>query len=47
MVKAVEAVVDVPLSLDSTNIDGIEAGLKAITKAQPIINSTSAVAGGH
>lgn len=45
MVKAVEAVVDVPLSLDSTNIDGIEAGLKVITKAQPIINSTSAVAG--
>jgi len=42
MVKTVEAVVDVPLSLDSTNIRGIEAGLQAITKAQPIINSTSA-----
>ena len=42
MVKTVEAVVDVPLSLDSTNLLGIEAGLKAITKAQPIINSTSA-----
>ena len=42
MVKTVEAVVDVPLSLDSTNILGIEAGLKEITKAQPIINSTSA-----
>ena len=44
MVKTVEAVVDVPLCLDSTNILGIEAGLKAITKAQPIINSTSAEA---
>jgi len=42
MVKTVEAAVDVPLSLDSTNIRGIEAGLQAITKAQPIINSTSA-----
>ena len=42
MVKTLEAVVDVPLSFDSTNILGIEAGLKAITKAQPIINSTSA-----
>jgi cobalamin-dependent methionine synthase I len=42
MVEAVEAVVDVPLSFDSTNLLGIEAGLKKITKAQPIINSTSA-----
>ena len=42
MVKAVEEVVDVPLSLDSTNLKGIEAGLKAVTKAQPIINSVSA-----
>lgn len=42
LVKTVEAVVDVPLSFDTTNILGIEAGLKAITKAQPIINSTSA-----
>jgi 5-methyltetrahydrofolate corrinoid/iron sulfur protein methyltransferase len=42
LVRAVEAVVDVPLSFDSTNIFGIEAGLKAVTKAQPIINSTSA-----
>ncbi len=42
MVKAVEAVVDVPIVLDSTNLLGIEAGLKVITKAQPIINSTSA-----
>jgi len=40
--KTVEKVVDVPLSFDSTNLDGIKAGLKEVTKAQPIINSTSA-----
>lgn len=44
MVETVEAVVDVPLSFDSTNIKGIEAGLKKVTKARPIINSTSAEA---
>lgn len=42
VVRAVEAAVDVPLSLDSTNFQGIEAGLRTITKAQPIVNSTSA-----
>ena len=42
MVETVEAVVDVPLSFDSTNLLGIEAGLKKVTRAQPIINSTSA-----
>jgi len=42
MVETVEAVTDIPLSFDSTNIMGIEAGLKKVTKAQPIINSTSA-----
>jgi cobalamin-dependent methionine synthase I len=42
IVKTVEAVVDVPLSIDSTNLLGIEAALQTITKAQPIINSTSA-----
>ncbi|MCB9135915.1 MAG: dihydropteroate synthase [Anaerolineales bacterium] len=42
MVETVEAVTDVPLSFDSTNLLGIEAGLKKVTKAQPIINSTSA-----
>ena len=42
IVRTVEAAVDVPLSLDSTNIHGIEAGLRAITKSQPIVNSTSA-----
>jgi cobalamin-dependent methionine synthase I len=42
LVETVEAVVDVPLSFDTTNILGIEAGLKKVSKAQPIINSTSA-----
>jgi 5-methyltetrahydrofolate corrinoid/iron sulfur protein methyltransferase len=42
IVDTVQAVVDVPLSFDTTNLAGIEAGLKKITKAQPIINSTSA-----
>lgn len=42
MVETIETVVDVPLSFDSTNILGIEAGLKKVTKAQSIINSTSA-----
>ncbi len=40
--ETVEAVVDVPLCFDSTNLLGIEAGLKRVTKTQPIINSTSA-----
>ena len=42
MVGLLEEVVDVPLSFDTTNLLGIEAGLKKVTKAQPIINSTSA-----
>jgi cobalamin-dependent methionine synthase I len=42
IVETVEAVVDVPLSFDTTNRAGIVAGLKKVTKAQPIINSTSA-----
>ncbi len=42
MVTTVEEAVDVPLCLDSTNMAVIEAGLKVITKAQPIINSVSA-----
>lgn len=42
MVELLEAVADVPLVFDSTNLLGIEAGLKKVTKAQPIINSTSA-----
>ncbi|MAT99856.1 MAG: hypothetical protein CL608_22165 [Anaerolineaceae bacterium] len=44
MVELMEEVVDVPLCFDSTNLLGIEAGLKKVTKAQPIINSTSAEA---
>jgi 5-methyltetrahydrofolate corrinoid/iron sulfur protein methyltransferase len=42
IVETIEAVVDVPLSIDTTNIDGMEAALKTIRKAQPILNSTSA-----
>jgi len=42
MVETLETVVDVPLSIDTTNTDGMEAALKKITKAQPILNSTSA-----
>lgn len=41
IVESIEAVVDVPLSIDTTNVDGMEAALKAIKKAQPILNSTS------
>lgn len=44
LVELMEEVVDVPLCFDSTNLLGIEAGLKKVTKAQPIINSTSAEA---
>lgn len=44
IVKTVEAVADVPLCIDSTNLLGIEAALQTITKAQPIINSVSAEA---
>ena len=44
MVKTVEEVVDVPLCIDTTNVFGMEAALKAVTKAQPILNSTSAEA---
>lgn len=44
IVQSVETVVDVPLCIDTTNVDGMEAALKTITKAQPILNSTSAEA---
>lgn len=44
MVETLETVVDVPLSIDTTNVNGMEAALKKITKAQPILNSTSAEA---
>jgi 5-methyltetrahydrofolate corrinoid/iron sulfur protein methyltransferase len=42
IVETVEAVVDVPLSIDTTNVDGMEAALKTVKKAQPILNSMSA-----
>ena len=41
LVKTIQEVVDVPLSLDTTNADAIEAGLK-VHKGKAIINSTSA-----
>ena len=42
IIETVETVVDVPLSIDTTNVEGMEAALKSIKKAQPILNSTSA-----
>jgi 5-methyltetrahydrofolate corrinoid/iron sulfur protein methyltransferase len=42
IIETVESVVDVPLSIDTTNLEGMEAALKSIKKAQPILNSTSA-----
>lgn len=41
LVKGIQEVVDVPLSLDTTNLVAIEEGLK-VAKNQCIINSTSA-----
>ena len=42
LVETVEAVVDVPLVFDTTNLAAIEAACETATKAQPIINSTDA-----
>jgi 5-methyltetrahydrofolate corrinoid/iron sulfur protein methyltransferase len=42
IVQTIETVVDVPLCIDTTNLNGMEAALKTVTKAQPILNSTSA-----
>lgn len=42
IVKTVEEVTDVPLCIDTTNVNGMEAALKTVTKAQAILNSTSA-----
>ncbi|PWH16379.1 MAG: dihydropteroate synthase DHPS [Anaerolineae bacterium] len=42
IVQALESVVDVPLCIDTTNVEAMEAALQKITKAQPILNSTSA-----
>lgn len=44
MVQTIETVVDLPLCIDTTNVFGMEAALKTISKAQPILNSTSAEA---
>jgi 5-methyltetrahydrofolate corrinoid/iron sulfur protein methyltransferase len=41
LVKTVQEAVNVPLSLDTTNAQAIEAGLKAC-KQKPVINSTNA-----
>lgn len=41
LVKGVQAVVDVPLALDTTNLAAVEEGLK-VARNQCIINSTSA-----
>ena len=41
LVKGVQAVLDVPLSLDTTNLAAIEEGLK-VAKGQCVINSVSA-----
>lgn len=42
IIETIETVVDVPLSIDTTNVDGMKTALKTIKKAQPILNSTSA-----
>ncbi len=42
LVEVVEEVVDVPLCFDTTNLTAIEAACETVSKAQPIINSTSA-----
>ncbi len=42
LAEAVQQVVDVPLCFDTTNLAAIEAACEVVTKAQPIINSTSA-----
>lgn len=43
LVPAVQAVVDVPLSLDTTNAEAMECGLK-LCKTAPVLNSASAEA---
>ncbi|MGQ9466581.1 MAG: dihydropteroate synthase [Anaerolineae bacterium] len=42
LARTVQEVVDVPLCFDTTNLAAIEAACEVVTKAQPIINSTSA-----
>jgi 5-methyltetrahydrofolate corrinoid/iron sulfur protein methyltransferase len=45
LVQEAETVTDLPLCLDTTNLDAIEAACETITKAQPIINSTDCTEG--
>lgn len=42
MVETIQEVVDLPLSLDTTNIEAMDEGLKANKKPNPLINSISA-----
>ena len=42
LVETVEAVVDIPLVFDTTNLAAIEAACETVSKARPIINSTDA-----
>ena len=42
LVKVVQEVVDIPLSLDSPNVEALEMGLKTNQKGTPIINSITA-----
>ena len=41
LVKTVEEVTDLPLSIDTLNPVAMEAGLKAVAKSRPLINSAS------
>jgi len=41
LVKTVEEVTDLPLSIDTLNPVAMEAGLRACTKARPLLNSAS------
>lgn len=41
LVKTIEEVTDLPLSIDTLNPIAMEAGLKACTKARPLLNSSS------
>lgn len=41
LVKTVQEVIDLPLSLDTTNPGAVEAGLKAAKYGKPLINSVS------
>jgi 5-methyltetrahydrofolate corrinoid/iron sulfur protein methyltransferase len=42
LVKTVEEVVDTPLCIDSAKIPGLRAGLEAVSRSRPMINSTTA-----